>query len=624
MCGIAGAFLPDDGISLEGQLRAMSAAQSHRGPDGEGLWRLPSQPLGFAHRRLSIIDLSDAGRQPMASASGRLVACFNGEIYNYQELQGELRSLGHAFRGHSDTEVLLAAIEQWGLEPAVQRFIGMFAFSLWDAAENAVFLVRDRVGVKPLYFMQQGRSFAFASELKALRRATSFRFEIDRRALSQYVRYGYTPAPFSIFSDVRKVLPGSITRLDLGGAAPVTTRYWDAAVLAAEGQRLPSAASPEEVVDELERLLTDAVRLHMVADVPVGAFLSGGIDSTTVVALMRAHTSRKVQTFTIGFHEKAFDEAGYARVIAQHLGTEHHELYLSQSDLRNSLERIIGTMDEPFADISILPTLLVSELAAGSVKVVLSGDGGDELFFGYGHYQRTLQALRVRDRVPGFLRAAAGAALQRFNGSSGPVARLGAVLAAQDAQAAYAAVVSRWQRPSVLVPGGVDDPWPDPVQRLSQFPDDPHNYMMLRDLRTYMVDDVLHKVDRASMAVSIEARVPVLDHRVVEYAWRLPLARKVVDGVTKWPLRQVLARHVPPSLFDRPKQGFGVPISAWLRSELKPWAEQVFADQHKTDYLDMRRVRTLWADHQSGRHDRGVYLWDVLSLLSWLRSTGAG
>lgn len=622
MCGIAGAFLPDEGSSLEGQLRAMADAQRHRGPDGEGVWIDPDKPLGFAHRRLSIIDLSEAGRQPMVSASERLTICFNGEIYNYAELLRELTLLGHVFRGHSDTEVLLAAIEQWGLEPTLQRCIGMFAFALWDARENAVFLVRDRIGIKPLYFTQQGQRFAFASELKALRRARGFDWSMDRQALSLFFRYGYIPGPFSIFANVYKVLPGSVVRLNISGGPPTVTRYWDAAKVAADGQQQPSTASPEEVVTQLEALLTDAVRLHMVADVPVGAFLSGGIDSSTVVALMRAHTTRKIQTFTIGFREKAFDEAGPARAIARHLDTDHHELYVTEEDLLKSMDRIIATIDEPFADISILPTMLVSELAAGSVKVVLSGDGGDELFFGYGHYQRGLQAQRLHDRVPRGARRLIGQALRQFNGGGGRFARLGGVLAADGLEALYAAVGSRWQMPSSLVPGGVDLPWPDPVQRLQEFPEDLANFMMLRDLRTYLVDDILHKVDRASMAVSIEARVPVLDHRVVEFAWRLPLDRKWVDGVAKWPLRQVLARHVPPALFERPKQGFGVPISAWLRGGLRSWAEELLNDPGVGTYLDAKRARQLWREHQSGRIDRGVYLWDVLSFLSWQSKYG--
>ena len=621
MCGIAGAFLPMAGDALAGHLRAMADAERHRGPDGSGIWLHPQLPLGFAHRRLSIIDLSDAGRQPMTSASGRLVACFNGEIYNYAELRTELGKLGHTFRGHSDTEVLLASIEQWGLEPALQRFIGMFAFALWDAAANAVFLVRDRIGIKPLYYIRQGTSWAFASELRSLRRAVPFHFRICRTALSLYARFGYIPGPHGIFEDVRKVTPGSIIRLDCTGSEPTLTRYWDAAAIAVSGQAQPSTASPEETVEQLDALLNDAVRLHMVADVPVGAFLSGGIDSSTVVALMRAHTSRRVQTFTIGFEEKDFDEAGYAREIARHLGTDHHELYLSAGDLLAGIDRIIGTIDEPFADISILPTLMVSQLAAGSVKVVLSGDGGDELFFGYGHYQQTLRALRVRDRVPAILRGPAGQLLQRVNGGAGPVARLGGVLAAPDLQSACAAVVSRWQTPSSLVRNGTDNPWPDPLQHLPQFPGDSRNLLMLRDLRTYLVDDILHKVDRASMAVSIEARVPLLDHRVVEFAWRLPPDRKVVNGIAKWPLKQVLARQVPAALFDRPKRGFAVPISRWLRTDLREWGEAVLQDPAADEYLDVGRVRSLWREHQSGRFDRGSYLWDVLAFLAWHRQT---
>jgi asparagine synthase (glutamine-hydrolysing) len=623
MCGVAGSYLPGDRTSLQEGLRAIGDALFHRGPDGGGFWFHPSQALGFTHRRLSIIDLSSAGQQPMMSATGQFVISFNGEIYNYAGLQAELAQQGHAFRGHSDTEVLLAAIEQWGLEPALERCIGMFAFALWDAKENAVFLVRDRIGIKPLYFIQQGPRFAFASELKALRRARGFDWAIDREALSQFFRYGYIPAPFSIFTNVHKVLPGSVVRLSLAGEQPLVTRYWDLAGIATKGQERLSTASPGEVASELETLLTDSVRLHMVADVPVGAFLSGGIDSSTAVALMRANTMRKVQTFTIGFHEKDFDEASHARAIASYLDCDHHELYVGQADLLKAIDRIVGTIDEPFGDISILPTLLVSELAAGTVKVVLSGDGGDELFFGYDHYQRGLQSWRLREGVPRAVGRLIGRDLRRCNGGAGRIARLGGVLAAEGSEALYAAVASRWQTPSSLVRGGVDPPWPDPAQRLAAFADDLPNFMMLRDLRSYLVDDVLTKVDRASMAVSIEARVPLLDHRVVEFAWSLPLDRKWVNGITKWPLRQVLAKHVPPALFERPKQGFAVPISAWLRGGLRSWAADLLDDPSVGNYLDASRVRKLWREHLSGRLDRGVYLWDVLSFLSWQKNSRA-
>jgi asparagine synthase (glutamine-hydrolysing) len=617
MCGIAGGHLPDDRPSLAQTVGAMADTLSHRGPDGQGTWIHPDGALGFAHRRLSIIDLSPAGRQPMASAGGQLVITFNGEIYNYAELRAALG--GHVFRGHSDTEVLLAGIEAWGLEATLARCIGMFAFALWDARARAVFLVRDRIGIKPLYFTQQGRRFVFGSELKALREAPGFAWDMDRQALSQYFRHGYIPAPLSIFSGVHKVLPGSIVRLGLTGEPPVTTRYWDAARVASTRQHEPSTARPEDVAEQFEALLTDAVRLHMVADVPVGAFLSGGIDSSTVVSLMRAHTSRRVQTFTIGFREREFDEARHARAIAKRLDTDHHELYVTEGDLLRSIDRIVDTLDEPFADISILPTLLVSKLAVGSVKAVLSGDGGDELFFGYEHYQRTLRASRLRGRVPRRLRRPIGRALRRFNGGLGRTARLGGVLAAEGSDALYTAMVSRCQTPSALVRGGIDLPWPDPAQRLTEFPHQLSNFMMLRDLRTYLMDDVLQKVDRASMAVSLEARVPLLDHRVVEFAWGLPLERKWVNGATKWPLRQVLAKYVPPALFDRPKWGFAVPISSWLRGGLRAWAEDLLYDSQMSADLNASRVRRLWREHLSGRLDRGAYVWDILCFLSWRR-----
>ena len=621
MCGIAGTFRPDAHDALLSDLRSMADALRLRGPDGEGIWTHHEIPLGFAHRRLSIIDLSEAGHQPMKSVSGRLVICFNGEIYNYAALLNELRALGWNFRGHSDTEVLLAAIEQWGLEAALHRCIGMFAFALWDETENAVFLVRDRIGVKPLYFTQQGRGFAFASELKGLRRATGFRWNIDRTALSQYFRFGYIPGPFCIFSDVYKVPPSCIVRLGLKQEQRIVTRYWDAGRMATEGQIHSLGMSMDDAIVGLDSLLADAVRLHMVADVPVGAFLSGGIDSSIVVALMREHTARKVQTFTIGFREAQFDESGHAREIARYLDTDHHELILTQQDLLKCIDRITAAMDEPFGDISILPTLLVSELAAGSVKVVLSGDGGDELFFGYQHYLRGLEAQRFHGRIPKAIGNSIGRKLRNFNHGAGRIARLGGVLAADSVESLYGAVVSRWQTPSSLVRDGIDVLWPDPTQRLSEFTDDLPNFMMLRDLRAYLVDDILHKVDRASMAVSIEARVPLLDHRVAEFAWQLPFGYKSVNGVAKWPLRQVLARHLPRSLFERPKRGFAVPISGWLRQDLRPWAKDLLFDSSAGVYLDPRMARKLWHEHLSGRIDRGAYLWDILSFLSWQRQS---
>lgn len=617
MCGIAGGHLPEDGRSLAQTLVAMGDALSHRGPDGKGTWIHAGGELGFAHRRLSIIDLSSAGCQPMESQSGRFVITFNGEIYNYGEVRAELA--GHVFRGHSDTEVLLAGIEAWGLEATLARCIGMFAFALWDEREQATFLVRDRIGIKPLYFTQQGRRFAFGSELKALRKAPGFEWNLDQIALSQYFRFGYIPAPLSIFSGVRKVLPGTVVRLSLAGESPVVTRYWDVAGIASKRQHETSAVCSAEVAEQFEGLLTDAVRLHMTADVPVGAFLSGGIDSSTVVALMRGHTPRRIRTFTIGFREAEFDEAHHARAIAQHLGTDHHELYVTEGDLLRSMDRIVDSLDEPFADISILPTLLVSKLAAQSVKAVLSGDGGDELFFGYEHYQRSLRASRLPGRLPRGVCRRMGRALRRFNGGLGRMARFGGVLAAEDSDAHYTAMVSRCQTPSALVRGGIDLPWPDPSQRLTEFANELPDFMMLRDLRTYLVDDVLQKVDRASMAVGLEARVPLLDHRVIEFASGLPLEHKWVNGATKWPLRQVLTRYVPPDLFERPKCGFAVPISGWLRGGLRSWAEELLHDSQVGAHLDAARVRRLWREHLSGRFDRGSYVWDVLCFLSWRR-----
>ena len=598
----------------------MSTAQDHRGPDGVGSWLAEGYPLGFAHRRLSIIDLSSGGAQPMMSPNRRWVISFNGEIYNYQGLTTELRKLGHAFRSNSDTEVILAAIEQWGLHEALSRFIGMFAFALWDGESQRVYLVRDRVGVKPLYYSAQNGNWAFASEMKALRQATFLNLRISRDNLSLYMRYGYIPAPQTIFEGVYKVPPGCIVTLTLNGEAPTTTEYWSVVDAATKGLSTPLSTSPDDWMDEFATLLDDSVRLRMVADVPVAAFLSGGIDSSTVVALMRQHSSQPIRTYTIGFHDGDFNEAGYAANVARHLGTQHQELFVTEQDLLHGMEDIARTCDEPFSDISILPTLFVSRLAARDLKVVLSGDGGDELFCGYGHYSRVALAQRYSSLLGNPVSRLIGRQLEQFGHGAGKIPRIGGILAAKTHDAVCRAVISRWQSPSRIVRNGSDgtgETWPTSTP---PFADDVRNYMMARDMRYYLPDDILHKVDRASMAASLEAREPLLDHRLIEFAWRIPLSIKVRDGVTKWPLRQVLARHVPVELFDRPKKGFAVPISRWLRGALREWASEALGSATTAEYFDAKRVDKLWQEHLSGRFDRGYYLWDVILFDKWMKS----
>jgi asparagine synthase (glutamine-hydrolysing) len=619
MCGVAGAHAKVDVVSLQACLEGMSNAQKHRGPDADGIWTEPEFGLGFAHRRLSIIDLSEAGNQPMSSEDGRMVICFNGEIYNYEGLRSELKTVGYHFRSTSDTEVILAASRQWGLESALTRFVGMFAFALWDRDRRAVFLVRDRLGVKPIYYSQQGGQWAFASELKALRKAKFLTFDISPHAISLYLRYGYIPAPFSIYRQVQKVPAASIVELSLDGRPASIRKYWDLyGIASAARQNSGRVQNPEVVTEELESLLDESIRLRMVADVPVGAFLSGGIDSTTVVALMRRHTAHRVRTYTVGFVEEAFNEARAAREVARFLDTDHHEIYLSERDLLLRIDGIIRTIDEPFADISILPTLIVSELAASQLKVVLSGDGGDEQFCGYDHYDRASRVDRLRRSIPRWSRRVLGKRLRGVNGGSGKVARLGAIMMADDHEAVCQALISQWQLPSVVYPQGTsDEEGPDDIGGACAWTDI-RDYGMLRDMRRYLPDDILHKVDRASMACGLEAREPLLDHRLIEYAWTMPLDFKVRNGKTKWPLRQILSKMMPETLYDRPKKGFAVPVSKWLRGELRSWADSVLFHGAAPQLFEMSRVRKLWNEHQSGARDRGTYLWTLLILSAWV------
>lgn len=648
MCGIAGLLDPGlrgEGAALERIATRMAGVLEHRGPDDAGSWCDPEAGLGFGHRRLSIIDLSAAGRQPMVSASRRFVLSFNGEIYDFATLRRELERCGARFRGSSDTEVALAAIETWGLERAVERFVGMFAFSVWDREVRRLHLVRDRLGIKPLYYGRAGSAFVFASELEGIRAHPGFEPRIDRDALAAFLRLSYVPTPHSIYRGVHKLPPASILTLDAAGDpdAARPRRYWSARDVAEEGAARPFDGSDDEAVDELERTLRDAVRIRMVADVPLGAFLSGGYDSSTVAALMQAESSRPVRTFSIGFHEAGFDEAGHAARVASHLGTEHTELYVTAERAREVVPRLPDLYDEPFADASQIPTALLCELTRRHVKVSLSGDGGDELFSGYDRYFWAPRIWKWLGWMPRPLRSAGGRILRgalaagapfRFGASRGPwgltlrdatrLEKLSGMLEAAGPEGVYRGLVSHWPDPSSVALGAtearaaVTDPgaWPEPPSFAQ--------WMMYLDLVSYLPDDILTKVDRASMGTSLEARVPLLDHRVVELAWRLPLHLKVRDGRRKWILRQVLYRHVPPDLVDRPKMGFGVPIGAWLRGPLRGWAEELLAERRLREegYLDPVPIRRRWEDHVKGRRDWQYPLWDVLMFQAWLEAAG--
>jgi asparagine synthase (glutamine-hydrolysing) len=616
--------------------RRMADAMTHRGPDDSGAWADARAGIALGFRRLAIIDLSPAGHQPMTSATGRYVMVFNGEVYNHAELRAEVAAEGRApvaFRGHSDTEAMLAAIEAWGLNAAVRRFIGMFAIALWDREERALRLVRDRLGIKPLYYGRAGGAFLFGSELKALRAYPGFDAGLSREALALFLRYAYVPAPHSIYDGIRKLPPGNIATLTADAAEPTLTPYWSVAEVVARGLNAPFPGTEAEAVDAVDALVRDSVFRRMAADVPLGAFLSGGIDSSLVVAAMQAQRSRPVKTFSIGFTEEQWNEAPFARAVADHLGTDHHELIVTPGQAMEVVPRLPEMFDEPFADPSQIPTFLVSELARRHVTVALSGDGGDEMFAGYYAYGLAEQIRGIRRRLPGGLSRMAAKTLTTlpagaFSGLRGPgreplssdrLRKLADALPFADTPASlHRHLMSHWRDPADLVAGGVSEP-------RSAFDAPPPGGLhdvslaMYLDGITYLPDDILTKVDRASMAVSLEARVPLLDHRLVEMAWSLPLAFKRGDGHTKRVLRRALERYVPASLFDRPKRGFGVPVDAWLRGPLRDWAEELLSERRlrSEGYLNPGPIRARWEEHLSGRRNWPGPLWAVLMFQQW-------
>jgi asparagine synthase (glutamine-hydrolysing) len=620
----------------------MAATLDHRGPDDSGEWSDPGGEVAFGSRRLAIIDLSPEGHQPMSSADGRYTVAYNGEIYDFAALRDELVAVGCTFRGHSDTEVLLAAMSHWGVEAAIPRLWGMFAFAVWDRHERRLHLVRDRLGKKPLYYGWQDGTLLFGSELKALRAYPSFRAPVDRDALAAYLRFCYVPAPRSIHAGIHKLPPATWITIspDRPGELPEPQLYWDPVAIADASQRDRSALGDDDATTALETLLGDAVRLRMVADVPLGAFLSGGIDSSTVVALMQAQSSRRVRTFTIGYDSSEYDESVQAAAVAGHLGTDHTELHVTPDEMRAIIPRLPDLYDEPFADASQIPTFLVSELARRSVTVALSGDGGDEVFGGYNRYVTGMRLWKRLSRVP--LPARRGAA--RFAETIPPrawdragtiadtflparrrglvtgnrVHKLASVLDLGGVDDLYTRLVSTWPTPALLVRGGTEPALPWTTIRSGLV--DPAERMMLFDLLGYLPDDILAKVDRASMGASLEARAPLLDHRVVEFAWRLPLNQRIRGGESKWLLRRVLDRHVPRALVERPKQGFGVPIDQWLRGPLREWATDLLSEARlaREGYLNPAPIHTALRDHLAGRRNVQYQLWVVLMFEAWL------
>ena len=670
MCGLTG-FWQAGSCSAEratATLDTMATTIAHRGPDDSDIWLDADAGIGLAHRRLSILDLSPAGHQPMQSACGRYVLVFNGEIYNHLELRRELeRNHPHPgpppsrgrenclegegslwWRGHSDTETLLAGFETWGIAATLQRAIGMFAMAVWDRAERSLTLARDRMGEKPLYYGWQGDCFLFGSELKALRVHPAFNAAIDRDALSLFLRHNYIPAPYTIYQGLHKLLPGTLLTLPSAhrsaDLAPVV--YWSLRDAVEQGQAQPFQGTDAEAITALDNLLRDAVQRQQLADVPLGAFLSGGVDSSTIVALMQAQSSRPVKTFTIGFHEHGYNEAEYAKAVARHLGTDHTELYVTPEQAQAVIPRLPTLYDEPFSDSSQIPTFLVSELTRRQVTVSLSGDAGDELFGGYNRYLLAGSIWRKIRWLPPTLRTLAARSMTalspaawdrfydvlarvlpprwRFSLPGDKAHKLAEILTAASPELIYRGLVSHWPQPATVVIGATE-----PTTVLNQAAAWPNlgfeQRMMYFDALSYLPDDILVKVDRAAMAVSLETRVPLLDHRVVEFAWRLPLAMKIRHGESKWILRQVLDRYVPRTLIERPKMGFGVPLDRWLRGPLREWAEDLLDESRlrREGFFHPEPIRRKWAEHLSGIRNWQYHLWDVLMFQAWLESEKA-
>lgn len=639
MCGIAGfwtgAFNADTATAA---LTRMTDALVHRGPDASGTWIDASRGIALGHRRLAIVDLSPHGHQPMASVSGRFWMVFNGEIYNYRALRERLHAQGTVFRGHSDTEVLLALIERDGFELALGQCVGMFAIALWDRHTNSLALARDRFGEKPLYLGRCDGGLAFASELSALRTLPGVSSEIEPAALAAYLRHGYVPAPLSMLRDVVKLEPGTIVTFTTSNfSLSRTTRYWSVRDAAQSGLSTPLTGTDADRVAHLDELLRGAVADQMVADVPLGAFLSGGIDSSLIVALMQAQSARPVRTFTIGFRESAFDEAPHAEAVARHIGTEHTTMFVTAQDALDVIPRLPSIYNEPFADSSQIPTVLVSQLARQHVTVALSGDGGDELFGGYSRYPLAMRAWPRLTRMPYPMRRAASAmvtsvgagAWNRALGPLGLVSRgvtgdrmhkLATLIETRNFPDFYRNLVSAWRRPQDLLPDVVERDTairePFASGRGGLLAD-----MMFRDQVSYMPDDILVKVDRAAMAASLETRAPLLDHRVAEFAWQLPQNCWQRDGQGKWIVRQVLDRYVPRTLIDRPKQGFGVPIAEWLRGPLRDWADDLLSSDalRQDGVFRVEPVLQTWKEHRDGTRNWAPSLWHLLMFQAWRR-----
>ncbi|MGI8852266.1 MAG: asparagine synthase (glutamine-hydrolyzing) [Methyloceanibacter sp.] len=640
MCGIAG-FLELERRSgtqaLEAIADAMAATLAHRGPDARGVFVDAEAGIALGHTRLSIIDLSPAGAQPMVSANGRYVIAYNGEVYSANEIRPELEALGHRFRGHSDTEVMVEAIAEWGLRPTLDRLIGMFAFALWDRKERRLSLVRDRLGIKPLYWGRQNGRVVFASELKAFEALPDWQPKLNPDALASYLRLSYVPSPHSIYRDIDKLAPGHVVTIDEQGKSEASA-YWSLMDAARQGREAPLEVGDGQAVNIFETLLGDAVERRLVSDVPLGAFLSGGIDSSAVAAMMRARSNTAVRTYSIGFDEDRYDEAPHAKAVAEHFGTEHTELYVTPREAQDVIPELPMIYDEPFADSSQVPTYLLSKLTRQHVTVALSGDGGDELFAGYTRHRFARALANMPESLGRGLACGLGLAgpalwdrlFDLFPARKRPwlggdkMLKAAAMFQQGGEAGAYRSLVSAWDEPGAIVRQGRELKGPIFDGSLAKALPDGLDRMQYLDTLTYLPDDILTKVDRASMAVALEVRVPILDHRLVELSWRLPSRFKMRRGQGKWLLRQVLYRHVPKQLVERPKTGFAIPIGSWLKGPLRPWAEELLSEKRLAagGLLNPAPIRARWREHLEGRRNWHSPLWTVLMFQAWREPRG--
>ena len=647
MCGICG-FFSKSPSSFSDSIFKMNSAISHRGPDDSGTWHDQNMGIVFGHQRLAVIDLSVSGHQPMKSSSGRYMLIYNGEIYNHLDIRKKIEKKFalKKWQGSSDTETLLEAIEVFGFEQTLKEIVGMFAFVIWDKKLRNLILARDRMGEKPLYFGWQGQGdnavFLFGSELKALKAHPGFKGEVNRDALALLLRHNCIPAPYSIYKDIKKLLPGHFLKLneaDLRSALlPNSKQFWSLTDIAESGVKNPILKNSQSTISELDKLLRQSIKQQMVSDVPLGAFLSGGVDSSTVVALMQAQSSQPIKTFTVGFNEDGYNEAEQAKAVAKHLGTDHTEIYISAKEAMSVIPKLPSLYDEPFSDSSQIPTFLVSQLAKKNVSVSLSGDAGDELFCGYNRHQISNNIWKKISLLPAPLRKLIGTSLtslspQKWNklskwipgsdsfNSFGDKIHKGAnVLDASSLNDLYLKLVSHWENPSDIVLNSKEPATIITDHKFEFQATESQQKMMLLDGLTYLPDDILVKVDRAAMGVSLETRIPYLDHRVVEFAWKIPQSLKVREGKSKWILREVLNQYVPKKLFERPKMGFGIPIGTWLRGPLRDWAESLLNEKRLQDegFFNPDPIRKKWKEHLSEKKNWQYQLWDILMFQAWL------